>query len=111
MFINKIKSFFSNLLAKLLGVKFVIVNVKDINIENNKTYNTVYPNRDAFIKLRVPVSKVLEIRHMMNNEDYIVLNVEGRVYTFKVVLTQHYYDLATGQLIELDIYANIKGAN
>lgn len=103
MFITKIKSFFKNLLARLLRVNFVIVHIKDAAIDSNKVPNTLYPNRASWLTLNIPEAKIIEFRNVMNMTEHIVVSVNEQLYTFRVVTSDFYYDILSGKLLRVDI--------
>jgi ribosomal protein L25 (general stress protein Ctc) len=101
--LNAIKQF----LVKLLGIKFVVVNIKDHLIEAGKVINRLYPGQESFQKLQVPRSKIIDFKHLMNSKEFILVEIEKKLYSLPVVNVNYFYDILTGELIQIDIYVNL----
>lgn len=104
---KKLKNLFRNLFIIVFRVKFVLVSIRDHSISVGKSPNTIYPGRDSFIKIEVPLSKLIDFRINQYEKNIILLDYEKTTLAFDVVSVEYVYDLMSGSLEELIIYSNL----
>ena len=98
---------FRNFLARLFRVRYITFSVKDFQVESGKVVNRLYPGKPAFIQLQIPAQRALKFEKSQAVDDFIVINYQEQPYVFEVIKVQNYYDLMTGELVEVVIIVNI----
>ena len=106
---KKIRNLFVNLFILIFRIKYVLVSIRDYSISMGSTINNIYPGKDSFLKLEVPLSKLVNFNKNQYIKEFVYVQLEKNAppILFEVVSVEYIYDLMTGELAEVIIYSNL----
>ncbi len=99
---------FSKLLASIMGVRFVIVTLRDIDISSQKAKPT-QKLTDPILSLSVPAARVIDFVNKQDTIERVIYTVGNNMpdLIFTKYSCEYIYDLSSGDLLELIIHGKV----
>lgn len=99
----------AQLIAKLIGVRFVTVSLRDAEISLQQTRQPTSRTPDPILSISIPASRVINFIDSSTVIERVVYNIDGAPVplVFTKYTSEYIYDLETGELIEVILHGKV----
>ena len=99
----------AQIIAKLMGIRFVTVSLRDAEISLQQTSKPTSRMPDPILSISIPASRVVNFIDSSNVIERVVYNIDGAQtpLLFTKYTSEYIYDLETGGLIEVILHGKV----